>query len=672
MENKIEYSKPVPPFVRFCAANIPMVFDDSLSYYEALCALWKWLQTDVIDVINNNAAVTDYYIAYDQETRAMFVELKDYVDNYFANLDVQEEINNKLDAMAEDGSLEEILRSAFTRIPVMCIARDTLYDTLDDAITDCLTNNYILYLTDDYQINEDAYELPSIIGNGHTITYGGTGLITNGKTIKGVNFVWDTTSTETGKQNGLRATSSTIENCTFTGFVSPCKIMGNNPKVSNCKFIGTAQGVYVSEAYNAVVTGISFNNTAEERTTWRTNLSSKNGMDGVLVEDSENVVISDSYFTYCTERILYAYDSNNVDIHNIRADYCDGIKFCGYDSVVSNFNANNIVLKNSFDDAFCQLYMVSNVNITGCEFYGEVEPNYIGWFVRAGHHVEHVNLVGNKCDLVRRSFFTYQDTFPDSISEHDYVCSDINISNNTVTNMSLISNLHYPAVDIQDATNAETHTVSGFKITGNRFSGYNIDKMKTFNASGKVLSCLMYCKYGTDIFIKDNILKGVISTCNLTGSDLTGSTQIELYQDIYFENINLDRTYVAVDGKAVITVYPFNYNKNSVEVDGYIKYTITDDNISGEFFTNYYNRAIWLTLPAFFNITGDVYNTDEMCHFYVYNDTPAVDGTKISNTNGSTNGIVYFYKDGNNYIVRTRDTRTLLIRGTVAGKIISA
>jgi beta-lactamase superfamily II metal-dependent hydrolase len=109
MENKIEYSKPVPPFVRFCAANIPMVFDDSLSYYEALCALWKWLQSDVIDVINNNASVTDYYIEYDKETRQLFIELKNYVDNYFDNLDVQEEINNKLDAMVEDGTFEALL-----------------------------------------------------------------------------------------------------------------------------------------------------------------------------------------------------------------------------------------------------------------------------------------------------------------------------------------------------------------------------------------------------------------------------------------------------------------------------------------------------------------------------------------------------------------------------------
>lgn len=40
-----------------------------------------------------------------------FNELHDYVMDYFANLDVQEEINNKLDQMVEDGTLQEIIAS---------------------------------------------------------------------------------------------------------------------------------------------------------------------------------------------------------------------------------------------------------------------------------------------------------------------------------------------------------------------------------------------------------------------------------------------------------------------------------------------------------------------------------------------------------------------------------
>lgn len=44
-----------------------------------------------------------------EEYIAKFIELKDFVDDYFDNLDVQEEINNKLDAMVEAGTLQEII-----------------------------------------------------------------------------------------------------------------------------------------------------------------------------------------------------------------------------------------------------------------------------------------------------------------------------------------------------------------------------------------------------------------------------------------------------------------------------------------------------------------------------------------------------------------------------------
>ena len=98
----IEKTPNVPPFVSYCAQLIPTVFDNSLSYYEALSALAKWMQDNLVDVINNNATVTEQYIR-------MTEELKAYVENYFENLDVQEEINNKLDQMAEDGTLQEII-----------------------------------------------------------------------------------------------------------------------------------------------------------------------------------------------------------------------------------------------------------------------------------------------------------------------------------------------------------------------------------------------------------------------------------------------------------------------------------------------------------------------------------------------------------------------------------
>ena len=128
INEKIVHAAPVPPFVRFVASAVPMVFDNSLSYYECLCALWKWMQDNLVDVINHNATVTEQYIDYDLHTRELFIELKSYVDNYFDNLDVQEEINNKLDQMAESGELQQIIADY--------LKTQIIYDTTLDMIAD--------------------------------------------------------------------------------------------------------------------------------------------------------------------------------------------------------------------------------------------------------------------------------------------------------------------------------------------------------------------------------------------------------------------------------------------------------------------------------------------------------------------------------------------------------
>lgn len=131
----IERTPDVPPFVSYCAQLIPTVFDNSLSYYEALSALAKWMQDNLVEVVNNNAAVTEQYIQ-------MTEDLKDFVDNYFDNLDVQEEINNKLDALVADGTLSDLL------LPVVQNYLEPVLNEQNEQIADLNTrlvnqNNYI-------------------------------------------------------------------------------------------------------------------------------------------------------------------------------------------------------------------------------------------------------------------------------------------------------------------------------------------------------------------------------------------------------------------------------------------------------------------------------------------------------------------------------------------------
>ena len=93
--------KTLQPFRYWCQKVLPLVYDDSLSYYELLCKVVDYLNKTMEDVETLHGDVTNLHTAYE--------ELQSYVNNYFSTLDVQEEINNKLDKMASDGSLLSII-----------------------------------------------------------------------------------------------------------------------------------------------------------------------------------------------------------------------------------------------------------------------------------------------------------------------------------------------------------------------------------------------------------------------------------------------------------------------------------------------------------------------------------------------------------------------------------
>lgn len=105
---------------RFWAQKVlPTVYDDSLSYYEILTKVVNYLNAVIQNVDSLNDSVDNTNSAFDtlqgyvNDTKDTIVsaynELQSYVNTYFDSLDVQEEINNKLDAMASDGSLSELL-----------------------------------------------------------------------------------------------------------------------------------------------------------------------------------------------------------------------------------------------------------------------------------------------------------------------------------------------------------------------------------------------------------------------------------------------------------------------------------------------------------------------------------------------------------------------------------
>ena len=74
---------------------IPTEFRQCMTWEEQVLWLTKFIKDTVLPTVNENTEA--------------FNTLHDFVEHYFDNLDVQEEINNKLDEMVEDGTMDTII-----------------------------------------------------------------------------------------------------------------------------------------------------------------------------------------------------------------------------------------------------------------------------------------------------------------------------------------------------------------------------------------------------------------------------------------------------------------------------------------------------------------------------------------------------------------------------------
>ena len=81
----------------WCQKVLPLVYEDSLSYYEVLCKC--------VDYINK-------LVEDEKAMQSEIVELKQYVDDYFNSLDIQAEVESVIDELITDGTMGALVDSA--------------------------------------------------------------------------------------------------------------------------------------------------------------------------------------------------------------------------------------------------------------------------------------------------------------------------------------------------------------------------------------------------------------------------------------------------------------------------------------------------------------------------------------------------------------------------------
>lgn len=173
----MEFKSRLTPFEFWTQRTLPQVYDESLSFYELLNKVVNYLN----DVIESQNLTNDNFV----ELNNLFTELKDFVDNYFANLDVQDEINSKLDDMVLDGTLDTIInQNIFNDL------NTTINNTKDD-LEDRGVNLKTLGAKIDGVTDDTAVVLAALQNHDHlvfegTLCVSDTIRLGRGKTLRGL------------------------------------------------------------------------------------------------------------------------------------------------------------------------------------------------------------------------------------------------------------------------------------------------------------------------------------------------------------------------------------------------------------------------------------------------------------------------------------------------------
>lgn len=129
---KIEEIKKLPHFISWVGA-LPSSYEDCLSYNEQLRWFCSFLKEVVIPTVNTNAEAV-------QELQNLYVELKDYVDNYFESTDFEALVNARLQEMVTDGTFENLLETIVdSRIADFSEEFEETIEEIQEAMTNLQT-----------------------------------------------------------------------------------------------------------------------------------------------------------------------------------------------------------------------------------------------------------------------------------------------------------------------------------------------------------------------------------------------------------------------------------------------------------------------------------------------------------------------------------------------------
>lgn len=488
------------PFGRFCCTigNLPTSYMESLTYEQQLMWFCKYLEEKVVPAVNENADA--------------IIELQEYLKN----LDLQDEVNNKLDEMVESGELQEIITQylqiagvlAFNTVSDMKASENLLdgtfvktygFNTLNDGggafykvreieNTDVVDESIIISLNDVNLIAELC-----IFGDANLKQFGAVesnSTDVSNLIVKAITYAYNKNISSL-KLNG----SYYVDSVPTVSGVSNVKVCDGTltSHITNSLLDDNFNYLKFSNCENVIVENVKF---IELNPSTRTRTLRKGGL---LFDNCTNCICQICYFENTMNGPML-YNSKGCSIIN-------NIVKVTYQS-------------NDFAESAILNYASSNSIITGNKIYGEFYDGVLSIFGSGSTDVVvSDNILNNIID----------DVVPTHLSQGITVDSGVR---NCIVSNNIVYDMFYGIDNKSDTYNTliDANTLIGCKIAIADRRGENVNLPQTFNSTisnNKILfredydtdNIATYLHYGKYYYV--GILTQLRNCINIKNNDIT-------------------------------------------------------------------------------------------------------------------------------------------------------
>lgn len=357
VNNNYTDMKNLTPFKLCVLQSFPFIEADfdAVTNYQLLCKVVEYLNK----IIDNNNKQNDNINQLEQN----FITLYDYVNNYFSNLDVQEEINKKIDELITTGEFNSFLSAIYT--PEMFGAKGDGVTDDTEAIQKALAFNNV-NISKNYLITEN------LVLHSNLKIFGG------GTITKKVEF-----------------NDSYLNHCIFSCTDS------NNIDINNINLMSNSLAISVHGCSNVNITNLIINS---EKYSILISDSEKNESNGITIsniklENDETIISSDGIHVDGGCSNIYIYNVSgttgddfialnaiegirktikNVIIDNIKCSGYAGVRIYGQlNCVIENVSINNSYINSNNGIRLTNIVGFTEINLNAPTFNNIVFNNCI-------------------------------------------------------------------------------------------------------------------------------------------------------------------------------------------------------------------------------------------------------------------------------------------------------